>query len=65
MEERTHNGRFCEMAGGVIVRATVLGIAGSGSPNGSAVEPPLRKAAVTLYASGGQRSETMKRKLKV
>jgi hypothetical protein len=50
---RSHNIRFCEMAAEVIFQAAVFWFTVGGSPKGSAVEPPLRKAAGTLAATRG------------
>jgi len=51
-----YNKRFCEMAVEVVAQIVVLGITVGRNPNCSAVDPPLRKAAGTLDASGRQRS---------
>ena len=45
------NKRFCEMAVEVVAQMAVRGITDADSPNCSAVEPPLRKAAGTLEAT--------------
>jgi hypothetical protein len=44
------------MAGDVKTQVSVLGITVCGSPNVGAVEPPLRKAAWALSASGKDRA---------
>ena len=51
-----HNKRLCEMAAEVVAQIVVLGKTVGRNPNCSAVEPPLCKAAGTLYASRRQRS---------
>jgi len=48
--------QFGKIAAEVIIQAAVKRITVCDNPNGCAVEPILRKAAVTLLASGGQRS---------
>ena len=62
-----YNKRFCEMAVEVLVRIVVLGITVGRNPNCGWGEPPLRKAAGMLHASGttvqwtvdsGQRQKT-------
>jgi hypothetical protein len=45
VEMPAYNKRFCEMAVEVVAQILVRGITDSDSPNCSAVEPPLRKAA--------------------
>jgi hypothetical protein len=47
------NNRFCEMAVEVVAQILVLGITDGDSPNCSAVEPPLRKAAGRYVQCGG------------
>ena len=47
---------FACMAVAVLTRILELGITIGRNPNCSAVEPPLRKAAGTSYASGNDRA---------